>query len=371
MTMKYQRIALYLVGMLFASTASADVPDWNEINNSTISRHVLPRYRVLAEATAGLDRQSRAFCASADRGALERLRHSYHEAMDAWMGVQHLRHGPVERHMRYFRFQLWPDKHNTGSRRLRELLMQQDVQALQPETFRHSSVAIQGFTALETLLFDSGDTLKALTGPQAPGFRCRVVEAISHNLATMATELVKDWSTSKTPFQKMFNADGKSTLGPDGRDNLAARREVAAGFLNLIHTQLEVIIAQKLARPMAASPAEARPQRAESWRSRRSLRNIMQNLVAVEDLYLHAYSDAVQASPEGKALDSRIRSGFRKSIQQAQDFHRPLVELVREPADRGPLLQLQQTVAVLLTDISSDVNLRLDLPQTFNSLDGD
>ena len=89
------------------------------------------------------------------------------------------------------------------------------------------------------------------------------------------------------------------------------------------------------------------------------------------DLYLRAYSDAVQASPEGKALDSRIRSGFRKSIQQVQDFHRPLVELVRDPAERKSLLQLQQTVAVLLTDISSDVNQRLDLPQTFNNLDGD
>lgn len=363
----HHRIPLLLLGLLFATATPAATPNWHDINLTIVHEHVLPRYQALAAATARLEQQGQAFCSSVDADGLAKLRQSYNEAMDAWMGVQHIRLGPVEMLMRYHRYQLWPDKHNTGAKHMRDLLAEQDLQRLQPDNFQHISVAVQGFTALEGMLYGKGDTLKGFGTQGQAGYRCHVVEAIGHNLATMSAELEETWGNDNTPFQKMFNYY-EPTNGVDDPDS---SREVAARFLNQLHTQLEAVVDQKLGRPLDASPAKAKPTRAESWRSRRSMRNIVLNLEATEALYLTGYSPAVKAKPEGVEVDKRIRAGFRDAIVQAKGFKRPLYEIARDPAQRPQLQRLQQTITGLKGEISANLSQILDLPQAFNSLDGD
>src|SRR3546814_20117315 len=73
--------------------------------------------------------------------------------MDAWTAVQHLRFGPSLLFLRYDRIEFWPDQRGVVRRHLSQLLSEQDDEALQPRTFAHGRVAVQGFPAPESLLF--------------------------------------------------------------------------------------------------------------------------------------------------------------------------------------------------------------------------
>src|SRR3546814_15047315 len=91
-----------------------------------------------------------------------------------------LRFGPSLLFLRYDRIEFWPDKRGVVRRHLSQLLSGQDAEALQPRTFANGSVAVQGFPALERLLFDSDDDTWAMP------FGCDVVRAIGTNLKSIA-----------------------------------------------------------------------------------------------------------------------------------------------------------------------------------------
>ena len=368
------RLSLLFFGLLGTSGVQAELSSWHDTNVTIIERHVVPGYRKLASATVELDRQGRAFCMSPSAAGLKDLRQGYHRAMDAWMANQHIRFGPVEMFMRYHRYQLWPDKHNTGAKHMRRMLAEKDSQRLQPDNFRHASVALQGFTALERVLFRKNNKDKELSvfgSHDKPGYDCQVVMAISHNLATMSEELVKEWSGKRTPFQKMFNTDERSMINAKGEDSLSTSREVAARFLNQLHTQLEAIVDMKLGRPLDTSAAKAKPRRAESWRSRRSLQNIVLNLQASASFYVTGFSSRVSREKDGAEIDRRIRQGFSRAIAQAKAIKQPMYEIVRDPTQRPQLEQLRQTIRELKGLMSGNLSQILNLPQAFNSLDGD
>ena len=366
------RFSLLSLALLSTAVLQAAPGSWHDTNVSIIEQHVLPGYRKLASATAELDRQARGFCRSPSAAGLEKLRQDYHQAMNAWMGIQHIRLGPVEMFMRYHRYQLWPDKHNTGSRQMRQLFAKRDPQRLRPDKFIHTSVAVQGFTALERVLFGKqGKDIRTFGTADKPAYHCQLTMAISHNLAGMSEGLVKDWSSARTPFQKMFNTDDRSMVSAEGVDSISTSREVAARFLSQLHTQLEAIADMKLGYPLDDSLDRAKPRRAESWRSRRSMQNIVLNLQGSAEFYLAGFSKRVSQAQGGAKIDGLISQGFNRAITQARAIKTPLYEIVADPKQRPQLELLQQTIRELKGLISGNLSQVLELPQAFNSLDGD
>ena len=76
---------------------------------------------------------------------------------------------------------------------------------------------------------------------------CRLVVAIAANLRDMAEGIVGDWSTGDTPYIRYF-ADPAP-----GNPLFASKAELAGRLLNSLYTELELIITQKLARPLDKS----------------------------------------------------------------------------------------------------------------------
>lgn len=356
------RLPLLLVllsGLLSSLPLHAD-GSLRDANQAVVDQHIVPRYRQLAAATEELVGQADALCRAPDAAQLARLRDSYGKASDAWQGIQHLRFGPVELLLRYHRYQLWPDKRNTGAKQLGQLLAAQDPALLTPERFARSSVAVQGFSALERLLFDNDAQPVAFTG-----YRCQLTRAVARNLADMSAEIVADWTAGDSPYRSVL-----LRAGP-GNAYFESDREVSSRLLNNLDTQLQVIIEQKLLRPLGNDIGEARVRRAEAWRSRRSLHNVAVNLQALQQLYRTGYAPLLRASADGVRLDRQLRDAFATALVAAKGVDAPLVEIAKDPTRRPALQGLLTRCRQLKQLVSGPLPQALDVPLGFNSLDGD
>jgi uncharacterized protein len=322
--------------------------------------YILPGYQRLAETTRVLDARAAAFCTAPAQTALEQLRQSFNDAMDAWQAIQIIRFGPVTYVTRDARFELWPDKRGSVARHVRELLASRDAQALEPDRFTGGSVAVQGFSALELLLFDLYAKPADFNGDSG-AYACALLMAITSNLARMSMDLVADWSRGNDAFRRQV------ATAPAGNSVFEDERALGGELLNNLRATLEGIAVRKLARPLGAGIGEARPKRAESWRSRRSTRNIEVNLEGARQLYRTAFAPRLSGTP----LDADIESGFAEALAAARTTGVPLSEAVADPAVRPRVEALLARVAELEEVIASRAAEALDLPLGFNSLDGD
>ncbi len=350
--------------LLIPAIAYAASP-WPAVNRTLVDEHIVPRYQHLASAAAQLDERSQAFCAKPDQAGLDDVRAAFQRTMDAWMGIQHMRFGPVELDLRYSRFQLWPDKHNTAERQLRKALAEQDVAQLSEDKFPYASVALQGLSAYERLIYDDSDDIARFGDAEQAAYPCRLLAAIAHNLDRMSADILREWTTAKPSYRDIV-------LGAEqGNSYFVSSDEFSARMLNNLYTALQFIVDQKLMSPLGASPAEANPRRTESWRSRRSLRNIVLNLEAAEALYMNGYSPILKADQKVVSLDLEIRRSFALTLQAARDIEQPLFHALQSPEQRPALDRLLAAASELKRLLGGPLPTALGLTLGFNSLDGD
>ncbi|MBK9130065.1 MAG: imelysin family protein [Gammaproteobacteria bacterium] len=365
MTIPCKLLSIFVALWFLSPVAVLAASPWPAVNRAVVNEHIIPRYRDLVEATAGLEKHSREFCAAPDENGLADLRAEFQGAMDAWMAIQHVRFGPVELYLRYNRFQLWPDKHNTAERQLNKALAEQDIGQLADDKFPYASVALQGLSAYERLLFDSDANPDRFLGAGQDGYPCLLLEAIAHNLARMSADVHREWTTGTPSYREIvFDAER-------GNSYFESSAEFSARMLNNLYTSLQFIVDQKLLSPLGATPAEANPRRAESWRSRRSLRNITLNLEAAESLYLTAYSAPLKADKRNTGLDREIREAFSRALEAAHTIKEPLYDALQSESGRQSVERLLTATSELKRLLGGPLPAALGLSLGFNSLDGD
>jgi predicted lipoprotein len=128
-----------------------------------------------------------------------------------------------------------------------------------------------------------------------------------------------------------------------------------------------LIADHKLPRPLGGSVAEAKPHLAEAWRSGRSLRNIVINLKAAQDLYAKVFSPVV---PD-RDLDDAIVDTFRRALEAASGINEPLEKAVEDKAMRGKVEGLATQILALKTLLLQKLPGNVELQVGFNALDGD
>ncbi|MCB1860095.1 MAG: imelysin family protein [Gammaproteobacteria bacterium] len=341
------RLKLCLIVLLLLACAGVQAYDFQAIAD----RHIMPAYQQLAAETAALESAAVSFCAAPSANDLQELQQRYRSAFLAWQGTQHLRFGPVQYLMREHRFAFWPDNRGAVGRHLSQLI--EDPALLQADfDISQKSVAVQGFSAMERLLF--GNTVPDAT-------RCRVIAAIAVNLHQMADGLYRDWFSSETAFVRTF-----ANPAPDN-PLYASSQALAGQLLNSLHTELELILTQKLAQPLGSSPAKANGKRAEGWRSSSALPAIEVNLQACQDLYRLAFASMLADS----APAAQIEAAFEQALTTLSQIVLPLSRAVSDTGQRELIIKLQQQLAQLKQLIARDLAETLGLSLGFNSLDGD
>lgn len=252
---------------------------------------------------------------------------------------------------------MWPDRSNAGAKQIRKLLDEKDPDALKPENFSRASTAVQGLSALERILFAKDiEASKFQSDAASKGkanYRCQLVQAIAVNLATISTDLLKDWQSS---YQEAIKVQG------DVNDFYTSHKEVASVFLKEVATQLQAVYDQKFKRPLGK---RFRPKRAESWRSGRSLKNITENLESAEALFQIGFNDHI----EDEALKKRVAQEFKQAIETGKTFKSSLQKV--HAGKPEALAEWMKQVSKLKRTVTIDVPKALDISLGFNSLDGD
>ena len=337
------RSVLFALLASCASLVQAATPD--DFVAVTTDGHIRPVYATLTLKTSSFDDAMAAFCAQPTRAGLEVVQAEFNSAYLAWQGAQHLRFGPVQLFMREYRYDLWPDKRGTVGKHLARLIADvgKDPAVLAPDAFAKGSVAVQGFSAMERLIY--GESMDRF---DAPGFkaRCKVLTTIATNLASMSADILEEWMDADAPES------------PAERD---------AELLASINTELERVVAQKLALPMGSDATLARGTRAEGWRSGLSLAAIRENLASTRALYRAGYQSRARAA----GLDARLENAWASALDALEAIGKPLDAAVADPVERPKVEALRQRVSELKAMISSDLAPALDLSLGFNNLDGD
>lgn len=342
-----------LLPTLFVAAAEPE-PDWRAINLALTDTRVLPGYAAFMASTAALEPTAVTLCAAVDSSSLTGMQQAFHAAMDDWQKVSHIHFGPITYFNWNFRLQYWPDERNSGSRQLEALLLARDDAVLELDSFARQSVGVQGFPALESLLFGE----EALALLQEDTYRCRVVQTIAANLADIAAGVHTRW---RDEFRN-------TVAGDEDQDYYAGARDATVDFYKALVENLRKYKEQKLDAVLGADPEAARLRRAESWRSQRSLRNLRLNVEALAALYQGSQPALALAMPV--ADRERITGHFAALQQATRDLPDALVGLADTPQGHARLLDVAARMDALYEALETGLK-NTELYLGFNSLDGD
>lgn len=312
--------------------------------DTVLDQHILPGFAALAQSGQALNTAANADCQAQSHA----LRSAYHAAFDDWIRVSHLRFGPTETDDRAFALAFWPDRRGKTQKALNALRAQQDPAVETPEGFAEVSIAARGFFALDYLLYDA-----AQVAQETDAYTCLLIRAIAQDIALSTAAIAADW-------QGAFGA-GMRAPTPEGR--YRSETEVLQEMFKALSTGLEFTAEARLGRPLG-SFEKPFPKRAESWRSQRSLRNVILSLESLRGL------SALLCDPAQVACDN-LDAIYGRALSRAGALDDPGLQGVADPQSRFRIEALQQDVRDARAAVSASIGPSLGVRAGFNALDGD
>jgi predicted lipoprotein len=324
-----------------------------------VDQFVIPAYRNLVQTTEAQEKAWAAFAAKREAGDFPPLRAAYNATADSWANAQFIKTGPITLFLRYDRFAYWPEARNATSRALEQLLISANPKDLQPDSLAHDSVAGQGLTALERLLYEGDDPAALLKRPGKDGaWRTQVGLGIARNLAVISRDVLKDWTAPDGVRAAIAANKGWKNLFADAPE--AARlllTDLVVGF-KLMHDV-------KLLPVLGANAAAAKPKSAEAWRSGRSQRDLKLNLAAAQGMTT-ALADVTTPAHRAK-IDGLLANAAKAIDAMPAD----LGEAAADPKRRARVDAARAAIKAAQTEIASTLPGDVGVTLGFNSLDGD
>jgi predicted lipoprotein len=355
--MKLSRLIALLV-LLLPLGAHAAEADYQALNSAAVKAHILPRYLALSEAMGQFEREAKGFCAG-DRRNLASVRQSWLAAMKAWQSIQHVRFGPIDLFNRQQRFAFWPDPRNVAGRQMAELLAARDRAQLAPDRLVTGSVAVQGLSAAERLLWGDDATKISGTGEDAQ-FRCSYLTSIAANLAGMARDTRADWAAPPRDYARSFIASsGEGIMHVSPQDG-------TLDIFKSLYTAIELVGDHKLARPLGPDWSKSKPRLAEFWRSASSGVAIAANLDAARDLYR-----TISPFVKDRALDAELKRRLDGIATLSLALGGPLESVIADKTRRPAAERLRADIMQIKALLAERLTQALGIPLGFNALDGD
>lgn len=186
----------------------------------TIDKFIVPRVDTLTKKTGDLSAAVDAVCKDGGSEASRKAAAAaFADTVRAWGGLDFIRFGPVAREHRLERVFFWPDPRGTTARQLNGLLAARKPELLEPGALASQSVAVQGLTALEVLLYDEKTPLG--TGmDDAARYRCALASAIAVNVHGIANEISAGWTGEDSFRMKMLTPGSDNALYKDASETV-------------------------------------------------------------------------------------------------------------------------------------------------------
>ncbi|MEM7302927.1 MAG: imelysin family protein [Pseudomonadota bacterium] len=325
-----------------------------------INNYILPNAERFVGLAELLSADVSALCEMPGQESLRTAKASFRSALLGYMRIDILRIGPMNTGNLRERFLFWPDRRSTGLKQVQRLIAKADGSATDPATLSEKSVAVQGFLALEFLLFGTGSDV-LYSSPS--GYRCKYASAAARNIANMAGTFRAAWQ-SQTGFQKSWREPGPNN------DLFQNDNEALGELFGVTANAFEAIRDQRLL-PIAPKGEKTRPpKRAFMWRSNMTQPTLKASFAALQDFINH--SGMLQNLPKDQAwIQDSVALEFKNANAAANRLDGPILTLVSEPTSASQLSYLVVLMSALNTLIGEDATTALNLPRTFSPLDGD
>jgi len=358
-------LTIFAGALLLTAGAARAEPSYDTLNRALTDQVVIPAYQQMAAAMAELDAATEPFCAAPDAAALAGAKDAFGRAMDAWQQAQPIALGPVTWDGRAARIEFWPDKSGTAARQIRQALQDQDPALVAEGGLAGKSVALQNLATYEQLLYERGERIASAAASAEDRYACALMAAIARFQAGLSAEILADWTAPGGYREAVLTASA-------GNERYDDDDEPAVELLKSISNALDLAIQVKLERPLGNSIDQARPKRAESWRSGRSLDDVAANLETARRLYAvpGGFGDLLAAAGAGP-LDIGLRKQLDEAVESARSIGFPLRQAVADPAARAKVEDLVEQLKRLRVLIAGPVADEIGLVIGFNALDGD
>jgi uncharacterized protein len=302
-------------------TAYAQPFDHARLAEQARLNFMVPGYQRLHEAVEKLQSSTSRLCATPSPGNLGDAHRAFRTAIGAWGRVEMITFGPIAQDNRYERIFFWPDRKGLGRRQVRRLIANTSGAPITATALPRMSVAVQGLTALEYILYGKGS--KLLAEPGNAGRRCQFADAITRNLSAIITQVRTAWSEDGA-FTKIWSSPGK--------DNPAylSGSETTLELVKALDQDLAMVRDRRIG-PALGLSRKRRVRRPILWRSRLGLVLIKGNIQGARDLFVDGGLAA--AGTTGKAKETEAQSEVESIRNEFKLMLRATSELAEMPAD--------------------------------------
>lgn len=346
------RFVLALLLALATLPAAAQEIDHAALARRALDDHIRPGFARLAAEAHGLDAATRTACETPGPIAIAPVRAAYDATFDAWARIGHIRFGPGEEDGTIFGIEFWPDTKGSTPRTLAAMIAEENPAVDDPAAFAGQSVAARGLMAIDQLVFDTD------AAPLEGGtYRCRLLVAITTDLAATADRLVAGWDE---PWGTIL-----TTAGAPENPVYFTPDEATKALYSALTEGLQTDIDLRLGRPLGTWD-RPQPRRAEGWRSGRSLPNLVASTEGmrafVETVFVPAIGDD-EARPVLTAFDAALAAAGRITA--------PIDVEVASPQGRIHVEALQVALRHVQEEVTSHIGPTIGVTSGFNSMDGD
>lgn len=349
----------FTLSLFMPAAAHAAMPA-SDVIGQAIDGFIRPAYGDLAERTASLEKSVEALCAAPSQASLDATRAGFGLAAQSWSKVELITFGPIRTDNRLERMLFWPDRKSIGLKQVQAALASKDPDAADAEKIARKSVAMQGFGALEYVLF--GTDADELATPEG-GWRCAFGAAVAENIATISANVRDDWN-KPDGFAAIWSSPGPDNL--TYRNGSEAVTELVGVFIN----GLEMVRDVRLRGFLGLRQEKDKPKQALYWRSQGTTLSLAANLEGLGGLFRASHlADAL--SPESRWIAESIEIQLANGAQAARSVQGPTEEVLADPARREKLNYLGTVTSSLSNLFGVRLSGEFGLTAGFSSLDGD
>ncbi|MGN6549360.1 MAG: imelysin family protein [Pararhizobium sp.] len=332
----------------------------------SVMRHVVddvvrPGYRAFEEKARAFKTATESLCEKPGRPARDGARAAFVDLVRAWGTVDALQFGPIKDENRSERILFYPDPKGIGQRQVQAILASKDAAAADPKTLAKKSVAVQGLTAADLVLFGTGSG--ALADAKAGAFRCRYAAAIAGNVASIAHDVRSAWDEPAGVAKNWENAGLKGSAFDEPGEALF---DVLSALMHGLEEVNDVWIASFF----ADTPSKDTPNRAIFRRSAATMPLIAADLEGMRTLFQDGQMASVLPRPKG-AVARLIDNGFDRAVGEARAIREPLVKTMADIPNRQKFVALTGVVAELKNTLGNDYGPAIGMSTGFSFADGD
>jgi len=365
--LRVHRLAALLLATGFAFPAfaqEATPPELTDANVGAVMAQAVddvirPGYRAFHASAGALAKATAAFCKAPSEDSRKVLDAAFRQAVTDWGRIEIVRIGPVLDDNRFERILFYPDRKSTGLKQVQALLQQPDEADTDPANMAGKSVAIQGFGALEFVLYGTGsETL--MSAPES--FRCRYGAAIATHIETTAGQLAAAWDAPDGAQRDWKHPGPQNPVFRTGKEAMTA-------LLGILVHGAEAVRDQRI-ETFYRNGGTARPKSAVFWRSGNTWTSIDANFEGLQTLFdksgIAEFVDPGHTSLSGNV--DFVLTALRNVVRTADP---DIEKAVTTPAEQQKIAFLLVNTRDLIVSLNGDFGGAIGLGAGFSFADGD